>query len=64
MRFSGKKVIVTGAGSGFGRATALRFAAEGAQVIAADIDWDTVNTTVENIRDNGGIATAVIAMSG
>ncbi|MCW3836771.1 SDR family NAD(P)-dependent oxidoreductase [Sphingomonas canadensis] len=36
MRFHGKSIIVTGAGSGIGRATALAFAAEGGQVIAAD----------------------------
>ena len=38
MRLSGKTAVVTGAASGIGRATALRFAAEGAQVVAADID--------------------------
>ena len=40
MRFSGKVVVVTGAASGIGRATALRFAAEGATVVAGDIDAD------------------------
>src|SRR5207253_1760197 len=38
MRFSGKVAVVTGAASGIGRATALRFAEEGATVVAADID--------------------------
>jgi len=38
MRFNGKTAVVTGAASGIGRASALRLAAEGAQVIAADID--------------------------
>lgn len=38
MRLSGKRAIVTGAAHGIGRATALRFAAEGCQVLAADID--------------------------
>jgi NAD(P)-dependent dehydrogenase (short-subunit alcohol dehydrogenase family) len=38
MRFDGKTAVVTGASSGIGRASALRLAAEGAQVIAADID--------------------------
>lgn len=43
-RFAGKSVLVTGAGGGIGRATARLFAAEGAQVIAADID-ETVEET-------------------
>ena len=38
MRFSGKKIIVTGAASGIGRATAIKFAAEGAQVTIGDIN--------------------------
>jgi NAD(P)-dependent dehydrogenase (short-subunit alcohol dehydrogenase family) len=38
MRFAGKTAVITGAASGIGKATALRFAAEGAVVIASDID--------------------------
>ncbi|HMT44068.1 MAG TPA: SDR family oxidoreductase, partial [Chakrabartia sp.] len=38
MRFEGKKVLVTGAASGIGRATAIRFAAEGADVTIADVN--------------------------
>src|SRR5262245_21368638 len=37
-RFEGKCVIVTGAGSGIGRATALAFATEGARLILSDVD--------------------------
>ena len=38
MRFAGKTVVITGAASGIGKGTVLKFAAEGATVIAADID--------------------------
>ncbi|HWU89112.1 MAG TPA: SDR family NAD(P)-dependent oxidoreductase [Kofleriaceae bacterium] len=38
MRLAGKAVVVTGAGSGIGRATALAFAAEGARIAACDVD--------------------------
>jgi len=58
MRFEGKSIIVTGAGSGIGRATANLFAAEGGKVIAADKN-DSVNATVAAIRAAGGTATAV-----
>jgi NAD(P)-dependent dehydrogenase (short-subunit alcohol dehydrogenase family) len=42
-RFTGKTVIVTGAGSGIGRATAKRLAVEGAEVVAVDLDQDRLN---------------------
>jgi NAD(P)-dependent dehydrogenase (short-subunit alcohol dehydrogenase family) len=42
-RFAGKNAIVTGAGSGIGRATALRLAREGANVVAADISEARLN---------------------
>ncbi len=45
MRFSGKRVIVTGAASGIGRASALLFAAEGARVMAADRDAEGLAAT-------------------
>lgn len=46
-RFAGKTVIVTGAGSGIGQATALRIAREGGKVIAADISSERLETLVE-----------------
>lgn len=45
-RFAGKSIVITGAGSGIGRAAALRFAAEGAQVIAADYNLTAARETV------------------
>jgi NAD(P)-dependent dehydrogenase (short-subunit alcohol dehydrogenase family) len=51
--------IVTGAGSGIGRATALRFAEQGAQVIVADVDAEGGEQTVESIQGIDGDATFV-----
>lgn len=56
MRFEGKSVIVTGAASGIGRETALRFAAEGARVTVADINEAGAAETVSTITDAGGTA--------
>ena len=49
MRLEGKVALVTGAGAGIGRATARRFAAEGARVVAADVDEARVRETCEGI---------------
>src|SRR4051794_29865307 len=57
-RFTGKSIIVTGAGSGIGRASATLFAAEGGNVIAADKS-DAVHDTVEAILKAGGTAKAI-----
>ncbi len=51
-----KVAIVTGAGSGIGRAVALKYAAEGAKVVVADIDEKGGNETVAMLRKNGGEA--------
>lgn len=48
-RFDGLTVVVTGAGSGLGRVSAQRMAAEGANVVAVDIDADSVVETVASL---------------
>lgn len=57
--FVGKVALVTGAGSGIGRASAQKFAQEGAQVIVADIVTEGGNETVRVIREAGGEAAFV-----
>ena len=52
-RLAGKVTIVTGAGSGIGRATAIRFAEEGARVTCVDLDRDSVEATAAGIGDSG-----------
>ncbi|MFB6847809.1 SDR family NAD(P)-dependent oxidoreductase [Streptomyces sp. NPDC056373] len=56
---SGKSVIVTGAASGIGRAAALRFAAEGARVVVADLNAEGAESVVAAIGSAGGEAVAV-----
>ena len=58
-RLQDKVTVVTGAGNGIGRATALRFAEEGSSVIAADIQIDKADETVQIIEDNGGNAKSI-----
>ncbi len=58
MRFSEKVVYVTGAGHGIGRAIALRLAAEGATVIASDLDADAARDAAGEIAAAGGAALA------
>src|SRR5579885_954129 len=53
--FHGKTIVITGAASGIGKATALIFAREGANVVCADIDEAGVGKTVDAINDFGRV---------
>lgn len=57
-RFKGKTAIVTGAGSGLGRATAIRLAQEGGAVACMDVALPTAEETVHKITESGGKAIA------
>ncbi len=74
-RFTGKTIIVTGAASGIGQATALRIAKEGGKVVAADISTERLgalveeNTGLDLVPVSGDISTeetvvAVLAAAG
>src|SRR5215467_9045526 len=56
MLLEDKNAIITGAGSGVGRASALRFAAEGASVVCADVDAEAAKETARLVEDAGGAA--------
>jgi 3-oxoacyl-[acyl-carrier protein] reductase len=56
----GKIAIITGSGRGIGRATAERFATEGARVLAADVDDGPVHEAVDAIAAGGGKAHALV----
>jgi len=55
-RFTDRVVFVTGAASGLGRATAKRFAAEGAAVYAVDVETPGITETIDSIRAAGAAA--------
>jgi NAD(P)-dependent dehydrogenase (short-subunit alcohol dehydrogenase family) len=58
-KLAGKAVVITGAGSGVGRASALLFAAEGAHVVVADVNDEWAAETVRLVVAGGGQAVAV-----
>ncbi len=60
-RLEGKVCVITGAGSGIGRASALLFAREGACVVVADVDQAGADETAKQIRADGGSANVIIA---
>lgn len=62
-RLEGKSVIITGAGSGIGRAASLLFTREGAKLIAVDRS-ESVNETAALVKEAGGHAHAVMADAG
>ncbi|HJT56144.1 MAG TPA: SDR family NAD(P)-dependent oxidoreductase [Ktedonobacteraceae bacterium] len=60
-RFINKVVLVTGAAHGIGRAIALRFGSEGAQVVVNDVNTQGSESTVQAIIEKGGLAVAGVA---
>lgn len=61
MRLQNKVAVVTGAGSGMGKAIAVLYAQEGAKVVVSDINEGTAQETVNEIKAQGGEAIAVVA---
>ena len=62
-RLSGKTAVITGAGSGIGRASSLLFAAEGASLVIADT-MDSVNETAKLVAEAGGKAIPLVGDAG
>jgi NAD(P)-dependent dehydrogenase (short-subunit alcohol dehydrogenase family) len=61
MRLANKVALITGGGSGIGKASSLLFAREGAKVVVVDLKQDTAQATVDEIRGAGGEAQAFAA---
>jgi NAD(P)-dependent dehydrogenase (short-subunit alcohol dehydrogenase family) len=61
MRLANKTALITGGGSGIGKASCLLFAREGAKVVAVDLKLDTAQATVDEIVAAGGQAAAFAA---
>lgn len=61
MRFQGKVALVTGGGRGIGRATAIRFAEEGASVVVGDTNGTDARAVAREIRDLGRDVLAIVA---
>jgi NAD(P)-dependent dehydrogenase (short-subunit alcohol dehydrogenase family) len=61
MKLNNRVVVITGAGSGIGRASALEFAKNGAAVAIVDIDLDSARETVRLVEHDGGVARAFLS---
>src|ERR1700750_3335976 len=61
MRLADKVALITGGGSGIGKASCLLFAKEGAKVVVVDLKLETAEATVDEIRKAGGDAKAFAA---
>jgi len=61
MKLADKVAVVTGAGSGMGKAIAVLYAQEGAKVVVSDINGNAVDSVVSDIRAAGGEAVGILA---
>jgi NAD(P)-dependent dehydrogenase (short-subunit alcohol dehydrogenase family) len=62
-RFTGKSIIITGAGSGLGRATAVRLASEGARLTLVDISEQGLAATVDAVRESAADAETITVVA-